>query len=214
MFLSLRPQTAHVSVAAWPVVRAEAMTEVEAELAAPTYPKLMGVAELAAACGTSRQRVSALAASGVACPPLAESRVRARLVSCHPHQVPSRSGIGGPAGRPGPRPWTDRAAPLRSAGPSRPAYAWRQAIFFLSLVDQPAQTEALHAFRDTSARQPGPWQRRFEPVLKGLEAIVNGLTFDATGKHATGLRFLGWSIGHTGCYHARTSSRTEASSGR
>lgn len=48
---------------AWPVGRAEAMTETEldAELAVPTYPKLMGVAEVAEALGTSRQRVSALA---------------------------------------------------------------------------------------------------------------------------------------------------------
>ncbi len=75
------------------------------------------------------------------------------------------------------------------------AYAWRQAIFFLSLVDQSAQTEALHAFGETAARQPQPWQRRFGPVLEGLNAIVNGDTFDATGKHATGRRFLGWSIG-------------------
>ena len=56
---------------AWPVVRAEAMTEaeLEAELTAPTYPKLMGVAEVAAALGTSRQRVSALARQRRGLPP-------------------------------------------------------------------------------------------------------------------------------------------------
>ncbi len=55
----------------WPVVRVEAMTEaeLEAELAAPTYPKLMGVAEVAAALGTSRQRVSALARQRRGLPP-------------------------------------------------------------------------------------------------------------------------------------------------
>ena len=60
---------------AWPVVRAEAATEaeVEAELAAPNYPRLMGVAEVAEALGTSRQRVSALARQANGLPsPLAQ----------------------------------------------------------------------------------------------------------------------------------------------
>ncbi len=55
----------------WPVVRAEALTETEldVELEAPTYPKLMGVAEVAEALGTSRQRVSALARQRRGLPP-------------------------------------------------------------------------------------------------------------------------------------------------
>lgn len=60
-----------VGLRSWPVVRAEAMTEVEldAELEEPTYPQLMGVAEVAEALGTSRQRVSALARQRRGLPP-------------------------------------------------------------------------------------------------------------------------------------------------
>lgn len=60
-----------VGLPAWPVARAEAVTEAELEsdLAAPSYPKLMGVAEVAAALGTSRQRVSALARQRRGLPP-------------------------------------------------------------------------------------------------------------------------------------------------
>ena len=60
-----------VGLPSWPVASAVAMTETEldAELEVPTYPQLMGVAEVAEALGTSRQRVSALARQRRGLPP-------------------------------------------------------------------------------------------------------------------------------------------------
>lgn len=75
------------------------------------------------------------------------------------------------------------------------AYAWRQAIFFLSLVDRAEQKRALVALQSSVARQPDEWQRRFDPAVSGLRSVVNGSVFDATGRLNGGRRFLGWSVG-------------------
>jgi hypothetical protein len=75
------------------------------------------------------------------------------------------------------------------------AYAWRQAIFFLSLVDPPGQRVAVAELRGSVERQPDDWQRRFDPVVAGVQAIIDGATFDSTGKLEGGRRFLGWSVG-------------------
>ncbi|HET7486535.1 MAG TPA: hypothetical protein VFJ85_01305 [Acidimicrobiales bacterium] len=66
-----REAAGRVGLPSWPVVSAEAVTEaeLEAELEGPTYPKLMGVTEVAEALGTSRQRVSALARQRRGLPP-------------------------------------------------------------------------------------------------------------------------------------------------
>jgi hypothetical protein len=50
---------------AWPVARADAMTyeEQDRELAAPNFPELVGVSEVAGLLGVTRQRASALAKS-------------------------------------------------------------------------------------------------------------------------------------------------------
>jgi hypothetical protein len=77
------------------------------------------------------------------------------------------------------------------------AYAWRQMIFYLSLVE----SAEVHAFLDWSAahlkEQRGEFQARFAPVLSGLKAIVAGEHFDADGVHhgSGGRRLLGWSVG-------------------
>jgi hypothetical protein len=75
------------------------------------------------------------------------------------------------------------------------AYAWRQAIFFLSLVDPPGQRAAVAGLRSSVERQPDDWQRRFDPVVAGLQSVIEGAAFDSTGKLAGGRRFLGWSVG-------------------
>jgi len=76
------------------------------------------------------------------------------------------------------------------------AYAWRQAVFFLSFTTDHGRDEALARLRASVADQPQEWQQRFEPAVGGLEAVVEGARFDASGKVKTSRRFLGWSVGH------------------
>ena len=75
------------------------------------------------------------------------------------------------------------------------AYAWRQAIFFLSFVDPSGQRAAVDALRSSIERRPQEWQRRFDPVVAGFESVVDGGSFDASGRLGNGRRFLGWSVG-------------------
>lgn len=62
------------------------------------------------------------------------------------------------------------------------AYAWRQAVFFLSFCDRTTQEAAV-------ARLPA------HPVVTGLAAVVGGARFDGDGTAGEGRRFLGWSVG-------------------
>lgn len=75
------------------------------------------------------------------------------------------------------------------------AYAWRQALYFLSLVDEAAQREAVALLRASADAHPGPWRDRFEPAIVGLESVIEGAAFDASGRIGVGRRFLGWSVG-------------------
>jgi hypothetical protein len=58
----------------WPLVRLEVMSEEELEeqLSRPTYPRLLGISELADLLGTSKQRASQVARGGNFPKPLAE----------------------------------------------------------------------------------------------------------------------------------------------
>ena len=76
------------------------------------------------------------------------------------------------------------------------AYAWRQLVFFLSLVD-PSEVAA---FIDWSAghlnEQTADFRQRFEPVLAGLRFVVAGGHIGVDGQAGPdGRRFLGWSVG-------------------
>lgn len=75
------------------------------------------------------------------------------------------------------------------------AYAWRQAIYLMSLTDDVAQRATLSAMRSKWAAAPADWQERFEPVLTGLENVQSGASFDDSGQVGLGRRFLGWSTG-------------------
>jgi len=75
------------------------------------------------------------------------------------------------------------------------AYAWRQAIFFLSFLGAADQRAAIDDLRTLMAGRPDEWQQRFEPAVSGLESVIDGASFDAVGRLAQGRRFLGWSIG-------------------
>jgi hypothetical protein len=66
------------------------------------------------------------------------------------------------------------------------AYAWRQAVFFLSHCDQATQETAVDRLPTT-----GP----LAPAVAGLAAVVGGARFDAAGRIGKGRRFLGWGVG-------------------
>jgi hypothetical protein len=72
------------------------------------------------------------------------------------------------------------------------AYAWRQAIFFLSFCDSAAQREAVATLRERAA----VLGKRFDPTVDGLSAVVDGGRFDTSGRIGLGgRRLLGWSVG-------------------
>jgi len=77
------------------------------------------------------------------------------------------------------------------------AYAWRQAIFFLSLCERTTQSRVLRELKDLMA-DAGAFGDRFRPAVVGLLAVFEGDSFDASGRgrrnrHAR--RLLGWSLG-------------------
>lgn len=75
------------------------------------------------------------------------------------------------------------------------AYAWRQAMFFLSFIDTSGQRSAVDHLRTLMVERPADWQQRFEPAVAGIESAINDTAFDVTGRTFTGRRFLGWSVG-------------------
>jgi len=79
------------------------------------------------------------------------------------------------------------------------AYAWRQAIFFLSLAGEQQQSEVLTDLQGKIQSQDPEWINRFQPALNGLWHVFEGGRFDSKGIGATdrsARRFLGWSCGH------------------
>lgn len=90
--------------------------------------------------------------------------------------------------------WRARLHAVKNA-----AYAWRQALFFLSLRPPPAQAEALARLRDqVKAVGDEDFQVRFQPAVDGLAHVIAGGRFDAGGtapEPAAGRRFLGWTVG-------------------
>jgi len=79
------------------------------------------------------------------------------------------------------------------------AYAWRQAIFFLSWCDEETQHTAVARLRQRAA--DSGISDRFAPAVDGLVHIVAGGQFTSqgivNGQH--GRRFLGWAVGPHWC---------------
>jgi hypothetical protein len=69
------------------------------------------------------------------------------------------------------------------------AYAWRQAIFFLSFCDPDRQLAAVQRMR----AQVG--DGRLVPAIDGLAHVIGGGRFTAEGTGGGGVRFLGWTAG-------------------
>ncbi|WEF34375.1 hypothetical protein [Pseudoduganella chitinolytica] len=67
------------------------------------------------------------------------------------------------------------------------AYAWRQMIFFLSLLPSEEVLAFLAWADEFQARQSPAWQRRFQPAMHGLRGAVEGSASQGNGP------FLGWS---------------------
>lgn len=93
-----------------------------------------------------------------------------------------------------PREWRAALQRLKNT-----AYALRQLLYFLSRA-RPEEVErfAVRAAEHV-ARQGEEFQRRFAPVLRGLEWVLIGGEFDAQGlvggDPAAGRRLLGWAVG-------------------
>ena len=79
------------------------------------------------------------------------------------------------------------------------AYAWRQAIYYLSLCPPTVQAEALDRLRNQiHATGDEDFQVRVRPAADGLAFIIAGGRFDASGQIPGpfgGRRFLGWTAG-------------------
>lgn len=119
--------------------------------------------------------------------------------------------LAGPVGVTPPSGW---AAPARGAfattcrlaarihGNPRPlttikdmAYAWRQALFYLSMLTPDEQTAALAQFDDDAARYPDHARARLAPVLAGVRLVHEGGALDSNGTptHGGARRLVGWS---------------------
>ena len=75
------------------------------------------------------------------------------------------------------------------------AYAWRQMVFFLALVDRTEQGAFVAWAHEHFQAQDEQLKRRFDPALTGLEWALAGGEFDASGRagpKGRARRFLGW----------------------
>lgn len=88
------------------------------------------------------------------------------------------------------------------------AYAWRQMMFFLSLVPTHEQQAFVRFADEQLARAKEPLQSIFAQAIRGLALVVNGGRFDAEGaaKHEgkSARRFLGWTVGHHWLFGEKT----------
>jgi hypothetical protein len=79
------------------------------------------------------------------------------------------------------------------------AYAWRQAVFFLSMCDEQTQHASVARLRrqvsDTGILD------RLGPAIDGLAHVTTGGQFTRTGTvdASNARRFLGWTVGHHWC---------------
>jgi hypothetical protein len=74
------------------------------------------------------------------------------------------------------------------------AYAWRQMVFFLSLLSEREVADLLRWAEEHLGAQPEGFQNRFRPALKGLLLASQGLSLASeAGRRVGARRFLGWS---------------------
>jgi hypothetical protein len=74
------------------------------------------------------------------------------------------------------------------------AYAWRQMVFYLAMLEGHERYLALEAIEAHFAAQPATFQDRFLPAVLGLRLAAAGHRLPQKGITAEGARvFLGWS---------------------
>lgn len=90
------------------------------------------------------------------------------------------------------RDWRARLQNVKNA-----AYAWRQMVFYLSLLDGAKVGEFIEWSENHFAKQSTGFIACFGPALTGMKAVCEGDRFDSEGLHpgSGGRRFLGWSVG-------------------
>jgi hypothetical protein len=73
------------------------------------------------------------------------------------------------------------------------AYAWRQMLFYLSMLDEPEQRSAIAAIETHFAAQPEVFRKRFMPAMLGLRLAAAGQRLPQHDATPEGARvFLGW----------------------
>ncbi|QXH53498.1 hypothetical protein KSS94_10445 [Pseudomonas fakonensis] len=74
------------------------------------------------------------------------------------------------------------------------AYAWRQMVFYLAMLDEPERQRAFEAIETHFAAQPAAWRDQFLPAMLGLRLAAAGHRLPQGEPSAEGARvFLGWS---------------------
>ncbi|MEH6350262.1 hypothetical protein [Pseudomonas sp. 3JA] len=73
------------------------------------------------------------------------------------------------------------------------AYAWRQMVFYLSMLNESERGLAIEAIEAHFAQQPGAFREKFQPVMIGLRVAAAGRRLPQHEPTAEGARvFLGW----------------------
>lgn len=73
------------------------------------------------------------------------------------------------------------------------AYAWRQMVFYLAMLDEHECKDALSSVEVCFTKQPQAFRERFLPAMIGLRNAVAGEVLPQQGQTAEGARvFLGW----------------------
>jgi len=105
------------------------------------------------------------------------------------------------------RPGPDRHAALQMI--KNTAYAWRQAVFFLSLCDEQTQHAAMARLRQQVV--DAGIQGRFAPAVEGLAHVVAGGRFTGHGTVdcQNARRFLGWTVGPHWCLPRELGAKRE-----
>ncbi|MGF6208686.1 hypothetical protein ABH906_004692 [Pseudomonas frederiksbergensis] len=73
------------------------------------------------------------------------------------------------------------------------AYAWRQMVFYLSMLDDAERGSAINRIEAHFAAQPAAFRARFLPAMIGLRVAASGLPLTLSRQKSEGAQvFLGW----------------------
>ncbi|TKJ75033.1 hypothetical protein PspCFBP13508_02925 [Pseudomonas sp. CFBP13508] len=73
------------------------------------------------------------------------------------------------------------------------AYAWRQMVFYLAMLDEAEMQFALERIEAHFAIQPRAFRERFLPAIRGLRVAASGAPLTGARQASEGARvFLGW----------------------